>query len=282
MLESIKEEIRRILKEGTQLAAIEKELQDKAIREVTESTDDEVKKQIVKLLQDEGFSPSVEGDTIRKGDGTENLDPPPVPPVEPPQPPEPLATLPYPQVTRFEIVSPKSKLKININKTALVKLETDGDSRFDKDIRIKFEPESLDILTVWELEGGRKKWRLKVTEAAKVGDTGKILVTLTLPNGDQMKSEIDYQVLEPIEKPSKEERGYIPDFEVLAISPDDDNWNSVWENIPADSEEAFKVAYIPRKIGIKTIVYYSTAFTPFKNTLDKLKIANSQPSLQIL
>ena len=175
--------------------------------------------------------------------------------------------MPYPQVTRFEIVSPKTKLNININKTGLVKLETDGDSRFDKDIRIKFEPESLDILTVWALEGGRKKWRLKATESAKVGDTGKVLVTLTKPNGDQIKSEIEYEVLEPVEKPSKEERGYIPDFEVLAINPNEDNWNSAWENVPADSEEAFKVAYIPKKIGVKTIVYYNSAFPHSKKPL---------------
>ena len=278
VLESIREELRRILKEDTQLAAIEKELQDKAIREVTESTDDEVKKQIVRLLQDEGFTPSVEGDTVRKGDGTETVEPSPNPNPDPPPPPEPLeplATLPYPQVTRFEIISPKIKLKINFNKTALIKLETDGDSQFDKDIRIKFEPETLDILTVWALEGGRKKWRIKVTEAAKVGDIGKISVTLTKPNGDQMKTEIDYEVLEAVEKPSKEERGYIPDFEVLAISPEDDHWNSAWENIPADSEEALKVSYIPRKIGIKTIVYYNTAFNQFKETVDRLKIAGN-------
>lgn len=278
VLESIKEEVRRILKEDNQLAAIEKELQEKAISEVTESTDDEVKKQIVKLLQDAGFTPSAEGDTVKKGDGTETIDPTPNPspdPLTPPEPPEPLATLPYPQVTRFEIVSPNKKLKININKTAVIKLETDGDSQFEKDIRIKFEPDSLDTLTVWALEGGRKKWRLKVTETAKVGDIGKIIVTLTKPNGDQMKTEIDYEVLEPVEKPSKEERGYIPDFEVLSISPEDDHWSSVWENVPSDSEEAFKVSYIPKKIGIKTIVYYSTSFTPFKETIERLKIAGS-------
>lgn len=278
VLDSIKDEVRRILKEDSQLEAIEKELQEKAISEVTESTDDEVKKQIVRLLQDAGFTPSAEGDTVRKGNGTETVDPTPNPnpdPPPPPEPPEPLATLPYPQVTRFEIVSPKATLKININKTALIKLETDGDSQFDKDIRIKIEPESLDILTVWGLEGGRKKWRLKATETAKVRDTGRIFVTLTKPNGDQLKSEINFEVLESVEKPSKEERGYIPDFEVLPISPGDDNWKVAWDNVPEDSEETYKVAYIPRKIGMKTIVYYSTVFTPFKETIERLKLTNS-------
>lgn len=278
VLESVKEELRRILREDTQLAAIEKELQEKAISAVTESTDSEVKKQITKLLQDAGFTPSAEGDTVRKGDGTETTDPQPNPnpdPPTPPDPPQPLATLPYPQVTRFEIVSPKEKLKINFNKTAVIKLETDGDSQFEKDIRIKFEPESLDILTVWALEGGRKKWRVKVLETAKIGDTGKISVTLTKPNGDQMKSEIAYEVIEPVEKPSVEERGYIPDFDVLPINPSDDNWDSVWDNVNANSDESSKVAYIPKKVGPKTIIYYNTAFTAFKETVEHLKIINS-------
>ncbi len=278
VLESVKEELRRILREDTQLAAIEKELQEKAISEVTESTDDEVKKQIVKLLQDAGFTPSAEGDTVRKGDGPETIDPQPNPnpdPPPPPDPPQPLATLPYPQVTRFEIVSPKEKLKINFNKTALIKLETDGDSQFDKDIRIKFEPESLDILTVWALEGGRKKWRVKVLESAKVGDVGKISVTLTKPNGDQMKSEINYEIIEPIEKPSKEERGFIPDFDVLSATPGDDKWEKAWENIPEYSEKVTSVAYVTRKIGNRMIVFYSTVYPAFKQTIDNLKITNS-------
>jgi hypothetical protein len=278
VLESIKDELRRILKEDAELAALEKQLEEKEISKITESTDDEVKKQIVKLLREAGFIPSVEGDTVRKGEGNETENPTPASPIDSPQPPQPLPplqTLPYPDVTRFEIVSPKLKMKIHLNKTALVLVETDADSKYKNEIRIKIEPELLDVSSYFPLEGGRVKWRLKATENTKVGDTGKILVSLTKPNGDQIKDEIEYEVLEPVEKPSKEEKGFVPDFEVLPITPGDDNWNKAWENIPEESEENSSVAYIPKKIGMKTIVYYSTVFTPFKATVDKLKISNS-------
>jgi len=278
VLESIKEELRRILKDDEGLAAIEKQLQDMAIRQVTAATDDEVKKQIVRLLQEAGFTPSAEGDAIRKGGDAEMPNPQPNPNPDPPpasDPIFPLLTLPYPDVNKFEIVSPLERAKIHLGKTLLIRVETDGDSQFDKDIRIKFTPEILDISSVWPLEGGRKKWRIKPIDGARIGDSGTISITLTKPNGDQLKADLPFEVLAQIEKSAKEERGHIPDFEVLPISPGDDNWSTVWDDIPEHSEEASAVAYIPIKIGNKTIVYYSTAFTPFKTVVDKLRLNNS-------
>lgn len=278
VLESIKQELRRILGEDNELKALQKELEEKEISEVTESTDDEVKKQIVKLLREAGFTPSAEGDTSRQGEGDNTNDPPTPPnpfPPDPPPPPTPLETLPYPEVTRFEIVSPKDKLKINLNKTALVLVETNADIKFKNEIRIKIEPDSLKDSTYFPLEGGRVKWRLKTNDTAKVGDAGKIMVSLTLPNGDQMKDEIEYEILEAVEKPAKEEKGFIPDFDVLPTTPGDDKWKKAWEAIPEDSEERFSVAYATRKIGNKTIVFYSTVYPHFKTTIDKLKILSS-------
>lgn len=278
VLESIKQELRRILKEDTELAALEKQLEEKEISEVTESTDDEVKKQIVKLLREIGFTPSAEGDTTRQGNGDNSDNPTPPPPPFPPPPPEPippLATLPYPDVTRFEIVSPKEKMEIHLNKTGVVLAETDADSKYKDDIKMKIEPESLEVSSYFPLHGGRIKWRLKTTEGAKVGDKGKISISLTKPNGDQLRDEVEFEVLEAKQKPSKDERGFIPDFEVLPTTPGDDNWSKAWENISEESEDRFSVAYVTRKIGNKTIVFYSTVFTPFKTMSDNLKIKNS-------
>ena len=277
VLESIKQELKRILKDDTELAELEKQLEEKEISEVTESTDDDVKKQIVKLLREIGFTPSAEGDTTRQGDGdtTDNPPPPIEPPPPPPPPTPPLPTLPYPDVTKFEIVSPKTKMEIHLNKTGLILVETDADSRYKDVIKMKIEPESLESSSYFPLHGGRVKWRLKTSETAKVGDKGKISVSLTKPNGDQLRDEIEFEVLAAKEKPSKEEKGFIPDFDVLPTTPGDDKWNKAWESIPEESEERFSVAYVTRKIGNKTIVFYSTVYSPFKTMTDRLKIANS-------
>ncbi len=278
VLESIKAELREILKEDTALAALEKLLEEKEISEVTDSTDDEVKKEIVKLLREAGFMPNAEGDTVRKGDGSEtdilNSDPPDDPPPPPPSP-TPLLTLPYPQVTRFEIVSPQDILKVRLNKSGLIVVETDADSRFRNEVRIKFEPENLEISSYFPLDGGRVRWRVKASQNAKAGDKGRVIVSLTKPNGDQIKDEVGFEITEPIDKPAKEEKGFVPDFAVLPASPGDANWAKAWENIAEDSDEVFTVAYVAKKIGDKTIVYYSTVFPAFKETIDKLKISNS-------
>ena len=154
-------------------------------------------------------------------------------------------------------------------------VETDADSRYKDDIKMKIEPESLESSSYFPLHGGRVKWRLKTSETAKVGDKGKISVSLTKPNGDQLRDEIEFEVLAAKEKPSKEEKGFIPDFDVLPTTPGDDKWNKAWESIPEESEERFSVAYVTRKIGNKTIVFYSTVYSPFKTMTDRLKIANS-------
>lgn len=274
VLESIKQEVRRILSEDSELLKIENELVEKAIKEVTETTDDEVKKQIVKLLQEAGFEPSAQGNVTRPGGLGEPIDrPSPKPPRPGPEPLPPLQTLPFPEVTRFEIVSPKSELRVRLNGTALIQVETDADSQFEKDIRLKIEPESLDIASHFPLNGGRTKWRLRSTENAKVGDIGEVVISLTKPNGDQLKTSIMYEIILPQEKPAKEEKGFIPDFEVLPINPDDDsdNWNKVWPNCSAESDNASTVAYNPQSMGSKTIVWYSTVFGPFYNMIEKLK-----------
>jgi len=278
VLESIKQELRRILKEDTELLALEKQLEEKEISEVTESTDDDVKKQIVKLLREIGFTPSTEGDTTRQGDGDNSDNPPPPPSPLPPTPPQPiplLATLPYPDVTRFEIVSPEEKMQIHLNRTGVVLVETDADSKYKDEIKMKVEPESLEVSSYFPLHGGRVKWRLKTSENAKVGDKGKISISLTKPNGDQLRDEVEFEVLEAKQKPSKDERGFIPDFEVLPTTPGDDNWSKAWKDIAEESEERFSVAYATRKIGTKTIVFYSTVFSPFKVMTDNLKIKSS-------
>lgn len=140
---------------------------------------------------------------------------------------------------------------------------------------MKIEPESLEVSSYFPLHGGRIKWRLKTSENAKVGDKGKISISLTKPNGDQLRDEVQFEVLEAKQKPSKEEKGFIPDFEVLPTAPGDDNWSKAWENISEESDDRFSVAYVTRKIGSKTIVFYSTVFSPFKTMTDNLKIKNS-------
>lgn len=275
VLESIKQEIRRLLDEDESLKALENELIEKEINQVTEKTDDEVKKQINKLLREAGFTPSATGDVLREGNGK---DPGPGLPIIkpdrpyiPPRPPLPIPTLLYPEVSRFEIVSPKPKMLIRLNDSAAVKVETDADSRYNDQIRIKIDPQALDVSTFVPLSGGRLKWRLRASPEAVIGNTGKISVTLTKPDGDQLKDDIEFEVIPPVEKPSKTEKGFIPDFEVVPVTPGDGKWDKRWPTIDENSSDVGAVAYKPEKHGLKTYVFYSTVFHPFSSAIDKMK-----------
>lgn len=275
VLESIKQEIRRLLAEDEELKSLENFLVEKEISAVTETTDEEVKNQIVKLLRDAGFTPSAQGDVARQSNKPESEEEStkktsrPDPPD--PKPELPIQTLPYPEVSMFSIVTPKPKMLIRLNGSALVKVETDADSRYKDDIRVKIEPTTLDVSTYIPLSGGRVKWRFRPLETAAVGDIGKIIVTLTKSNGDQLKDEIEFEVVAPVEKPSKIQKGFIPDFEVLPVLPTDEKWKKLWPNINVESDDVKTVAYKAEKLGTKTIVFYSKVFAPLQAMFDKLK-----------
>lgn len=278
VLNSIKDEIRRILSEDEKLLEIERVLEEKAIKEVRETTDDEVKKQITRLLSDAGFTPSAEGEVLRRSpDGTgESSQPSHGNGWRTPKPVMPIDILKYPDVTRFDIVYPEEDLRLRVEGTAMLRIETDADSRYDDQIRIKFDPsDSVEIASRFPLNGGRAWWRLKPAEGAEVGQRGKVVVTLTKPNGDQLKAEIAFEIIEALDKPANLQRGKIPDFEVLPITPgDDDRWRDLWPNNFDEENDITSVAYTATQVGTKTIVYYSTVFNDFHAMCEKLKREN--------
>ena len=94
--------LEKMLREDEKLFAIEKELTEKLTSREAETTNEEVRKQITKLLLDAGFTARVEGKSVSEGKG-ESLK------IsdgkrKPYQNTEPLPTLPFPQVTKFKIV----------------------------------------------------------------------------------------------------------------------------------------------------------------------------------
>jgi hypothetical protein len=190
----------------------------------------------------------------------------------------PLPTLPYPEVTRFEIVYPKPEMQIRLNDNEVLLVETDADSRFyhDNHIAIRFEPEQLEQASISPLRGGRMRWRLRPTKNAVAGTTGTIIVTLTRPDGTQLTDNTGFSVLpERVENTSKA-RGEVPPFEIFAISPEDEAWATVWPDLAetTDVEKQGAVAYkhVPAQGGI--YVYYSKIFRPFREQMDHLRLSS--------
>ncbi|WP_422930856.1 hypothetical protein [Singulisphaera sp. PoT] len=285
VLTSLVQMLEKMLGEDETLHEIERELTEKLARRESQTTSEAVKRQIVQLLQEAGLKVQSEGPMNVPGAGDDKQ------PVKKsrkgkPTKAAPLPTLPFPQVTRWVIVHPKPYLRVHINDNESVLVHTDADSEFERQGRlsIRSEPDCLELAGQSKLTGGRVKWRLRPRHTAKIGDVGRVVVTITKPDGTQLTDEVNFEVLAPLEERTKKSKGFVPQFDVIAINPIDDpeQWAAAWPHLSEDvtDEEQSGVAYKPISAGGGIVVYYSTVFGPFKDQLEKLKVeAAALPSL---
>lgn len=273
VLLSIMQVLEKMLREDRKLHAIEQELIEKLTSKETEATDEEVKKQITRLLLEAGFVARVDGQASGDGQGDRQR-------VSEPKRKqykthEPLPTLPFPQVTKFKIVTPLPKMEIRLNDTETLLVETDADAEFDRRslIAVRCEPGQLELASKAPLRGGRIRWRFRTSSAATQGTKGTIVTTITRLDGSQLTDSIEYEILPELTKPAKQEKGQVPPFKVIPIDPENEKWALVWPDLEDTPDKITSVAYRPITTpdgGIN--VYYSTVFTPFKSQVEKLKL----------
>lgn len=275
VLSELERILRHMLDEDVELKKIEQELTDRLTKRETEETNKEVQNQITRLLKDAGFQVKTEGVTAQEGQGESAI-------INRKRKhkyvkPNPLPTLPYPNVTRFEIVSPETKMEVAIGDHEIVLVETDADSMFDKQgkVAIRAEPKILEEFGKSPLKGGRIRWRLRPIEGAIVGQNGKVIATITRPDGSQLSDEISFEILPARQSTAKPDKGMVPPFRIVPVSPEDEEqWTTLWPELGenATQEEQSRVAYKPLNINGEIHVYYSTIFTPYRETLDSLKL----------
>jgi len=274
VLSSIMQILEKMLREDDKLFALEKELTEKLTSKEAETANEEVRKQITRLLLDAGFTARAEGQVPSEGKGEMLRIP--REKTKAPRAVEPLPTLLFPQVTRFEIVTPKPIMKIHLNDSETILVETDADAEFDKRsfIGIRSDPTLLEIASKSPLRGGRIRWRLRAVEGAQPGAKGKIYVTITRLDGTQIVDDIDYELLPEVEKQTKNNKGSVPPFDIRPVSPDEDTWSLlVWSDLGETDEKIKSVAYKPITQSDGTIiVYYSIVFPPFNYQVEKLKL----------
>jgi len=278
-LHSILNEIKRMLEEDENLQAIERELTERLTSREAESTSAEVKQQVTKLLLEAGFKVTEEGPSSEAGDGQDKQ------PVRERKRgrykvQQPLPTLPFPQVTHFEIVVPLPKMDVRINDSEVLLVETDADAEYERRdrIAIRSEPDRLEVASKAPLRGGRVRWRLRPNSTAKAGETGNVIVTLTKMDGTQLSQSLPFEVFPAVEEKSKKAQGQVPPFDIIPINPTDHpaEWETAWADLDenASPEQLASVAYKPVQMGTKIVVFYSTIFGPYKDELEKLKTSN--------
>ena len=271
VLEYVLSMLRKILSEDGRLFELEKELTDRITNKEAESTKSEVKKEVSRLLKDAGLDVREEGWVDKEGKG--DKDKVQRPPKPGPHHPDPLPTLPYPEVTKFSIVYPSDICLVRLGDSQSVIVETDADAAFDKQVAIRSVPPVLEVATRAPLRGGRVRWRLRPIAEATVGQTGEIVASITKPDGSQLTSSVLFEIGPAIEKESKKEKGWVPPFDILPVSPEEEAWNTLWADDGDDPKLQSRHAYKVLRSGGKVVVYYSTVFQPFKDALEKLKAA---------
>jgi hypothetical protein len=271
VLDEILRLLKKMLEEDDELAKLEEEIADRLAKSAADTTSDEVKRQVTQLLLDAGIHVRAEGPSFVPG-GSETVTGKRPRTGTKPTKPDPLPTLPFPEVTRFELVWPKPRLTVHIGDNEVVLIETDADTEFDRQGRlaIRSEPSQLEVAGKSPLRGGRIRWRLRPTASAVPGATGKIIVTLTKSDGQQLVDETGYEVLAPYEVKGKKAPDLVPPFEIVPISPvaNPQEWETVWPEL--QELEQNQVAYKIVNASGKTIVYYSTIFEPFFTQAQKL------------
>jgi hypothetical protein len=285
VLEDIKLILRKMLEEDDNLYVIERELTERIAKREAETTSEEVRRQVTTLLVEAGLQLREEGPSFGLG-GSEKQ------PVRdrkrrPYVKPDPLPTLPFPQVTRFKIVSPQGTLRCRINDNETVLVETDADAEFDRRglIGIRTDPPLLEQAGKAPLRGGRIRWRLRPNGEAKAGDAGTIIVTITRPDGSHIEDHVPFEVLPAVSEKAKKEKGFVPPFHIVPINPYDNAelWATAWPDLEpntATTSNLESVAYKPMNLDGVIHVFYSTIFSPFKAQSEKLK--GESPSLHEL
>lgn len=282
VLEAVERVLAKMLIEDEELAKIERELGEMVVQKDTVKTEDEVKQQITRLLLDAGVKVSEAGKTVTGGKGA--ITQLPKPPGAGYKQKEPLPTLPFPQVTKWEMVVPAKEMEIHIGDYELVLVETDADAEFDNEnrIAIRTEPSVLEVGTKAPLSGGRIRWRLRTTEGAVEKQEGRIIATITKPDGTQLIAEKPFRVLAKLPAPAKQVKGEVPPFEVLPLDPTKDEdrptWGQVWPELAEEQDpgKLSRVAYRTLTTGEKTYVYFNVLFPPFRSAED-LFLIKSKP-----
>jgi hypothetical protein len=276
VLDDLTRVLRQMLEEDENLFAIERELTERIAKREAETTSEEVRRQLISLLVEAGLQVREQGPAFREGGESK------VPHTRRKlhryEISEPLPTLPFPQVTRFKIVSPQETLTCHINDNELVLVETDADAEFDRQgrIAIRCDPPVLEQAGKAPLRGGRVRWRLRPRTEAKAGDIGIITASITKIDGSQLTAEVLFEVLPAIEEGGKKEKGFVPPFKIIPVDPYDhlQDWLSAWPDLEPDAvpeEKLRSVAYKPIDLSGVIHIFYSTIFPAYRDHVDKLK-----------
>ena len=268
-------EVVRLLKEHFRddeaLFEIESELEETLMQNESQKASQEVRRHISHLLRDIGLDFTGYSGAIMPGENTTRKSSS-IRSTRTTRKVELIPTLPYPGVSKIKIVRPEMILRIHQGDSRFVKVQTDADSLFDKEKRLTIHSEPTNLVDVSKgtLIGGRINWRLRPRPTSRVGDTGDVVVRLSLPEGGYLEDRLPYEVLPPREQRIRTTRGVVPRFDIQGLDPYEnvDQFFRVWDSLDPEEDDLTSVAYKLIETSSGLIIYYSKVFSSYRKMID--------------
>ena len=252
------------------LYRLESELIESQLLKDSQDGDQEVKDEISKLLRDTGYRIRDSGWTgaveAMPAGGSDAA-------AAEPKVLEPLATLPYPWVTKLDIVTPKNRVAVPVGGQHVIKIETDGDHQLDEDGRLTIasDPPFLEVASKSFLRDGRMNWHLRTTDEAMVGQRGQVTVQVKKFGGELIERQIPFEIAKAPEPSVATRTGHVPIFDIVGVDPtlQADLFRTIWPD--AEGSEVERIAFRAMEVQGELRVYYSKAFRPYRLQMDQSK-----------
>jgi len=108
---------------------------------------------------------------------------------------------------------------------------------------------------------------------------GKVIVSLTLLDGNQLTDQIDYEILPVLPAGEHESMGKVPPFDIVRIDPvlQSEKFQQIWPDVAEN--EIPNIAYKPLESNGEVKVFYSIGFKHYATQFEKLKRQESLAKL---
>ena len=270
VLAGIQEVLLATLREDPELAAIERELSERLVKDRHEETSEEVRRTLTNLLVTFGLKPQPAQNALAP---TRERGLKAVPTTATPL--EPLEGSGGGSGTSSDEDSPRrhffkvpTRLEvpetIEVPKpgTKTLTITTNANNDWADDIEIAL-PDFLEVASMTPLKEGTASFKLRVKPDTAIGESGEITVSL-----GELSATSTASVVQAAERHVKRTLGEIPHFDIVPISPSDNVFTQIWPDAPDPSKLAYKPVRTPNGI----MVFYNVEYAGLTQVLAKTKL----------
>lgn len=261
VLRVIRDELVRTLRSDEELARLNTEAEQEGLQEHDEEAEKQTRIEVARLLRNMGFATS---EPLGGAGGDGALKPTRPARPRPPRPPvEPIPIVDPP--TFVEFAGEENPVKLYPGQRRYLRVRTNAPSIYhspNDPSRSQFNlivPPELTPGGSTPLIGGRLRFILDATPAAKVGQTGTIALELRRPGQEALRATKPFEIVAEPEPAPSGAQITLPTFIFKAIKPEDDDWTRLdWPN------NVSEVASEAEPSQGKLVIYYSEEFPSFK------------------